>query len=160
MPTQALGPAITPGPGSKTCTVTGGTLQDPLMKLGPDGLNWVVYTDAEVAVQCATATWYRHVSNGPIPHLCAAKSGWAFTVYASTLPKAVTFLHIRSPAKLDEMMGPGSTNNWYDGGTLHAAYIRAKVDVRSPRLWRRNVPGWDEIAINFCLPRGLAQRGP
>jgi hypothetical protein len=32
-------------------------------------------------------------------------------------------------------------------------YTYAETGSRSPRVWRRNVEGWDEIAINFCLKK-------
>lgn len=152
MTTKILnGPVAQFGRGTQTCTFTGGSLIQPSMKLGADGANWELLSEDEIKALAATDTKYRHISKGPIDHLCAGKAGWAFEVFASSNPHGVAFLHIRPPKKLDAAMGDGSNVNVFTGADLLRGYNYAKEGVRAPRLWRRNVPGWDEIAINFCI---------
>lgn len=145
------------GQGKKVCTLTGGTLIYPGMQLGPDGNNWEELTDGEVAGLTKEVKTFRHISKVAIDHLCAQKSRWAFTVFDSSLPHAVAFLHIRAPKKLDMLAGDDGNGatvvNEFTGPELLEAFNRADVGSRAPRVWRRNVASWDEIAINFCVKK-------
>lgn len=154
MPTYILnGPVGQRGPGKKVCTFTGGTLQDRSMKLGPDGAHWAVLTADEVVTLTTEHVLYQHIAAMPIRHLCAQKSGWAFTVFGSSLPHAVAFLHIRPPVALVAAMGDAPNRLEFSGADLLRCYLRAADGVRSPRVWRREMPNWDEIAVNFCVDR-------
>ena len=154
MPTKILdGPAGQEGRGCKVCTLTGGTLLHPAMKLGPDRDKWELYSEDEIVTLTTEVTRYQHVSVAVIDHLCAQKSRWAFTVFESSLPHAVAFLHIEPPRKLKEAMADGNINV-FSGADILRAYRHAKDGSRAPRLWRRKVTGpsgWDEIAVNFCV---------
>lgn len=152
MPTAILnGPVNQQGVGKQVCSFTGGTLRHPAMKLGPDGANWVLLSDAEVITLTTQHTRYQHVSVAPIKHLCAQKSRWAFTVFDSSLPHGVAFLHIRPPRALADAMGDDPNLNVFTGADILRCYQSAAEASRSPRVWRRDVPGWDEIAVNFCV---------
>jgi hypothetical protein len=141
------------GRGSQCCTITGGTRHVDNLKLGPDGTNWELLSEVDVVALTQNVNSYRHIAKKEIDHLCAGYGGWAFEVFTSSLPHAVTFLHIRPPRKLDQAMGggEGSVVLTFTGAELLGAYQAAKAASRAPRVWRRNVTGWDEIAINFCL---------
>ena len=153
MATKILnGPEGQTGPGKQVCTITGGTLLLPSMKLGPDGSNWELLTEGDIA-DLAQYKSFRHISKMKIDHLCSGKSGWAFTVFESSSPHGVAFLHIRSPAKLDAIMGDGAFVNLFTHKDLTTAYQFAQTASRSPRVWRRNVKGWDELAVNFCIKK-------
>ncbi|GAA5171429.1 hypothetical protein [Viridibacterium curvum] len=147
------GPTSLIGRGIQVCTYTGGSLIVPNMKIGPDGAKWELLCEQEIqalAVDMGTKK-FRHISKSKIDHLCAGKGGWAFTVFSSSPPLSVVFLHIKSPKKLDEVMGEGAVTNEFSGDDLLRGYRYAQQGSRSPRLWRRTTATWDEIAINFCI---------
>lgn len=139
------------GPGKSVCTYTGGTRIVPGMKLGPDGGNWDLLDRAEVVALFGGATNFRHAPRAAIQHLCASKGTWAFQIFTSSLPHGVVFLHIRPPAALVAAMGADPNILNFTGPQMWAAYQYAEMGSRAPRVWRRNVAAWDEIAVNFCV---------
>jgi hypothetical protein len=151
MPTKITDAPTGAGRGVSVCTLTGGSRLIDGMKLGPDGQDWDLLSREEVIKLSNGDTTFRHISNGAIPHLCAGKGTWAFQVFTSSSPHGVVFLHIRAPAKLDAIMGEGSNTLVFSGANLRTGYVSAELGSRSPRIWRRTMPKWDEIAINFCI---------
>ena len=158
MPRSVPGPLNTKRKGSATCTRTGGTLHFDGMKFGPDGNDWVAYETLKDVVQLCgevdqieSFLGFRHVGKPGFDHLCASKGGWAFEVFSSSLPKSVIFLHIRPPKKLADALVGGPNLYRFSTNDLLVAFAHAKYGSRAPRVWRRNVVGWDEIAVNFCL---------
>jgi len=141
------------GKGISVCTRTGGSRIVDTMKLGPDGENWDVLDARDVSELAQTIKSFRHAPKGAIDHLCAGKGTWAFQVFTSSSPLGVVFLHIRPPKKLVEVMGSDPNVLSFTGTELMEGYTYAETGSRSPRVWRRNVEGWDEIAINFCLKK-------
>jgi hypothetical protein len=146
------------GTGVSCCTLTGGTRHVKDMKLGPDGNGWVLLSADEVADLCNTPRLtLRHVAKTTITHLCAAYGTWALEVFTSSLPRGVVFLHIKSPSKLDKVMGEQEKGVYkFTGQQLLDSYKHADYGVRAPRVWRRTTDTWDELAINFCLMTHLA----
>lgn len=147
---------ITDGPtgqgrGISVCTLTGGSRLVDNMKLGPDGANWDLLDNQEIGALFNGQITFRHVPKQKVPHLCSGKGTWAFQVFTSSSPHGVVFLHIRPPQKLVEVMGSDPNIMQISGATLLTSYNYAELGSRNPRVWRRNVPGWDEIAINFCV---------
>ncbi|WLI91182.1 hypothetical protein Q4S45_08705 [Massilia sp. R2A-15] len=152
MPTFILnGPVNQFGPGKKVCTFTGGTLLHPAMKQGPDGSNWALLSPNEVIDLSIAQPRFQHVPPHHIDHVCAQKSGWAFRVFDSSSPHGVAFLHIQPPAALVERMGEDPNILEFSGADILRCYLHAADGSRSPRLWRRHMPNWDEIAVNFCI---------
>jgi hypothetical protein len=125
------------------------------MKLGPDGAKWELLSAEDVAGLVNEVKSFRHVTSVVIDHVCAAKSRWAFATADYLLPDAVAFLHIKAPKHLGSDAEKGAANEVYvhefSGAELMAAYNRADVAHRGPRVWRRKVGSAEEIAINFCL---------
>lgn len=150
----------TTGTGVSCCTLTGGTRHTKDMKLGPDGAGWVLYSAEEVEGFCNTPRLtLRHIAKSTISHLCAGYGTWAFTVFTSSLPHGVVFLHIKPPAKLDQVMGGQDEGAYvFTGRQLLESYRHAERGSRSPRIWRRTTKTWDELAINFCLLTHLGAR--
>jgi hypothetical protein len=156
MPTAILdGPLGLTGFGRQVCTITGGTRQNANMKIGPDGALWVLLSTEDVAGLTDEIKSFRHVTNVVIDHVCAGKGRWAFSAVGYLLPDSVAFLHITPPKKLGKGAEDGANGEVYvhefTGIELMAAYNRADVGHRGPRVWRRKVGSAEEIAINFCL---------
>jgi hypothetical protein len=99
-----------------------------------------------------TTETYTHRAVLAMDHVCAQKGGWAFEVFASSLPHAVSFFYIRTPAALLRMGGGDGYAYTFSGTQLWASYQYAKDGHRAPRLWRRaHGNGAIEIAVNFCV---------
>ena len=152
----------TTGTGATCCTLTGGSRHLKGMKLGPDGDGWVLLSAEEVPELCGTPRLkLRHVAKSSITHLCTGYGTWAFTVFRSSLPQGVVFLHIKPPAKLDQMMGEQKDGVYsYTGQQLLDSYQHADKTYRNPRVWRRTTDTWDELAINFCVLTHLGAPTP
>lgn len=154
MPTRINGCVSQQGRGVLVCTFTGGSRLSDQMKLGPDGNDWDLLDDQEVTALFTGPATFRHIAKEKISHLCAGMGGWAFTVFSSSSPHAVAFLHLRTPSKLDSVMGGGSNVLTFTTAEMLKGYQYAQLGSRSPRVWRRNLRAADEIAINFCVKNG------
>lgn len=153
MPTQILNGFNGTGPGTKVCTMTGGTLGHDALKLGPDGDKWSVYglDELETFLSHCGTTKFRHIAKAGIDHLCCQYGGWAFQVFASSRPHSVSFLHVKVPKKLVMDDGPGVY--WFSANDLRIGFQKAKDGSRAPRIWRRIDRDMEEIAINFCVKK-------
>jgi hypothetical protein len=50
-----------------------------------------------------------------------------------------------------KVMGDGGNVYKLGGARLIEGYVYAETGWRSPRVWQRNMDGWNEIAVNFCV---------
>ncbi len=140
--------------GRQVCTILDFTKHNAVMKLGPDGPNWELLSDAEVTALTGNAKiTYKHNAVAKLSHLCAGQGGWAFTLPGldNLLPQAVAFLYIKQPSALAGMAGGGGVTMTYNGAAIKRGYDAAAA-VWGSRVWRReHKNGAIEIAINFCV---------